>query len=257
MKADENRLIPYLIVVIPLTLVLLASFFIGSFYLEKMRQHFNFTKEQAIKEHTESKKVKSQMWTKQLNLLFEYRYNSIQEEIESELNARVKMAYKNAMQIHEKYKNKKSFTEIQSRIIDALSNISDGEDRGVIFVTDYKGNSILMGSQNRDKNNLAAYIDADLRSIVLEEIQIARKKGVGLLTSRDEKTLEKEIILVKDLKEYNIIIGSNIRVADKIEELKVSLLEMVKSIPVDKSDFIAVFDAKIEKYISATIVITQ
>lgn len=252
MKADENRLIPYLIVVIPLTLVLLASFFIGSFYLEKMRQHFNFTKEQAIKEHTESKKVKSQMWTKQLNLLFEYRYNSIQEEIETELNARVKMAYKNAMQIHEKYKNKKSFTEIQSRIIDALSNISDGEDKGVIFVTDYKGNSILIGSQNRDKNNLAAYIDADLRSIVLEEIQIARKKGVGLLTSRDEKTLEKEIILVKDLKEYNIIIGSNIRVADKIEELKVSLLEMVKSIPVDKSDFIAVFDAKIEKYISGT-----
>jgi signal transduction histidine kinase len=252
MKADENRLIPYLIVVIPLALVLLASFFIGSFYLEKMKQHFNFTKEQAIKEQTESKKVRSQMWTKQLNLLFEYRYNRIQEEIEAELNARVKMAYKNAMQIHEKYKNKKSFSEIQSRIIDALSNISDGEDRGVIFVTDYRGNSILIGTQNRDKNNLVAYLDADLHSIVLEEIQIARKKGVGLLSSRDEKTLEKEIILVKDLKEYNIIIGSSIRVADKIEELKVSLLEMVKSIPVDKSDFIAIFDAKEEKYISGT-----
>ncbi|MBU1927399.1 cache domain-containing protein [bacterium] len=250
MKADENRLIPYLIVVIPLALVLLASFFIGSFYLEKMRQHFNFTKEQAIKEQTESKKIKSQMWTNQLNLLFEYRYNRIQEEIEAELNARVKMAYRNAQQIHEKYKNKKSFSEIQSRIVDALSNISDGEDRGVIFVTDYKGNSILIGSQNRDKNNLAAYLDADKRSIVLEEIQIARKKGAGLLTSRDEKTLEKEVILVKDLKENNIIIGSSIRVPDKIEELKVSLLEMVKSIPVDKSDFIAIFDAKKEKYIS-------
>lgn len=250
MKTDENRVIPYLIVVIPLALVLLASFFIGSFYLEKMRQHFNFTKEQAIKEQIESKKVKSQMWTKQLNLLFEYRYNRLEDEIAAELKARVKMAYTNAQQIHEKYKGKKSFTEIQSRIIDTLSNISDGNNRGIIFVTDYKGNSILLGSQKRDKKYLAAYLDADARSIILEELQIARKRGEGLLTSRDEKTFEKEIILVKDIQDYNIIIGSSIRVPDKVQELKTSLLEMVKSIPVDKSDFIAIFDAKKEKYIS-------
>jgi signal transduction histidine kinase len=252
-KTDENRLIPYLIVLIPLALVLLASFFTGSFYLEKMRQHFNFTKEQAIKEHTESKKTKSQMWTQQLNLLFEYRYNRIHEEIEEELNARVKMAYTNAKQIHEKYQNKKSLAEIQSRIIDALSNISDGGDEACIFITDYNGNSILLGSQKRDKKNLAAYLDADMRSITLEEIQLARKKGESFLTSRDAKTFEKEIILVKDLKDYNIIIGSSIREVDKQKELKASLLEMVKSIPLEKSDFIAIFDARKEQYISGTI----
>jgi signal transduction histidine kinase len=250
MKTDENRVIPYLIVIIPLALVLLASFFTGSFYLEKMRQNFKFTKEQAIKEHTESKKTKSRMWTEQLNLLFEYRYNRIDEEIEAELNARVKMAYKNAKQIHEKYQGKKTFAEIQGRIIDALSNISDGEGKGCIFVTDYNGNSILLGSQKRDKKNLSAYLDADLRSITLEEIQLARKNGESFLTSRDAKSLEKEIIFVKNLEDYKIIIGSSIRVSDKQKELKASLLEMVKSIPLEKSDFIAIFDAKKELYVS-------
>ncbi|MDD2790729.1 MAG: cache domain-containing protein [Sulfurimonas sp.] len=247
----ENRLIPYLIVIIPLALVLLASFFIGSFYLEKVAKHFNFTKEQALKEHLAAKKAKSIMWTKQLGLLFDYRSNRVEDEINQELRTRVNLATRNIQQIDEKYKNKKSFAEIQSRIIDTLSNITDSEGRGYIFVTDYNGDSLLLGSQRRDKKNLINYMDADARSIILEELQLARKKGEAMLQSRDVDTLERESILVKNLEAYKLIYGSSIREVDKQQELKSSLLEMVKSIPVDKGDFIAIFDAKKELYISS------
>ncbi|MDD3059553.1 MAG: cache domain-containing protein [Sulfurimonas sp.] len=247
----ENRLIPYLIVFIPLALVLLASFFIGSFYLEKVAKHFNFTKEQALKEHLDAKRAKSLMWTKQLDLLFDYRYKSIEEEINQELLARVNLASRNIKQIHEKYKNKKSFAEIQSRIIDTLGNITDSEGREYIFATDYNGNSLLLGSQKRDKKYLVDYMDADARSIILEELHLARKKGEAILHSRDAQTLESELILVRNLEAYRLIYGTSIRPVDKQRELKSSLLEMVQSIPVDKGDFIAIFDAKTDLYVSS------
>jgi hypothetical protein len=62
----------------PLTLVLIASFFISTFYLEKVTNYFNSAKERSIKEHIDSKKAKSEVWIKQLNLLFDYKYNQSQ-----------------------------------------------------------------------------------------------------------------------------------------------------------------------------------
>lgn len=245
MKINENRLIPYLIVAIPLSLVLLASFFIGSFYLEKVSKYFNFTKEQAIKEHIDAKKTKSLMWAQQLNLLFEYRFNRIEGEIEEELKSKIKLVSKNTMLIQEKYKGKKSFAEIQNKILEMMHNISAGENQAYIFAIDYNGNSLL---EKNKKNN--SYEDADMRSIVLEEIQLARKKGEGFLISKSAVTLQKELILVKNLEAYNMIFGSSIQVLDKQQELESSLLEMVRSIPLETSDFLAIFDAKKELYIS-------
>ncbi len=248
-----RKLIPYLIVIVPLTLVLTASFFITTFYLEKVTTYFNSVKELSLKERMDSKKAKSEMWTSQLNLLFDYRYNRIEEGLERELKSRIDIAYKTARFIYDKYKKKKSKKEIKSRIVDALGHMRYGDYGNYIFITDYKGNSILMGNQNMDKKKLVSYLDADYRSIILEEIQKVRKRKEGVLKSNNSIDNKKEIIFVKDLGAYNWFIGSVMKVQDREESLKASLLDMVKNIPLDDSDFIALYDDKRAIYLSEKI----
>ena len=232
----SEKFIPYFIVAIPLSLVLVASFFITSFYLDKLSSYFDSAKERAIKEHVESKKLKSELWVKQLNLLFDYKYSRIDESLRDQLKEKVDMAYKSANYIYEKYKNKKSKKEIKERIVDALKIINFSDKDCNVFITDYNGNAVLKSSYDMN------YVDADARSIVLEEIQMVRKRTQGYIRTRDYNTKKYSRILVKDLGVFDWFIGCKVNETDKLDELKRTLLGMLSSIPLDKSDFMGLYD---------------
>ncbi len=244
----REKFIPYLIVAIPLTLVLTASFFITSFYLDKVNDYFDSAKERAIKEHVDSKKIKSELWAKQLNLLFDYKYSRVEEHLKDELRTRVDIAYKSAVYIYEKYKDKKSSKEIKERIMDALTQMNFGNNAPV-FIGDYDGNVVL--NKNTDNIMFSTYVDADGRSIGLEEIQIVRKKGEGYLRTRSFKTKKYYRILVKNLGLFDWFVGCDISEGDKVDELKRTLLGMVSSIPLDKSDFMGLYDGKENIFLSS------
>ncbi len=244
MRLNENRIIPYLIVVVPLALVLTASFFITTFYLEKVGAYFHKAKERSIKEHVDSKKAKSEIWVKQLNLLFDYKNNKVEEDINIELKTRVDMAYESARFIYEKYKGKKSKRDIKERIVDALNQMMYSGKKDYIFITDFSGNNILSRSPLLNQKNISAYVDTDGRSIILEEIQKVRKLGEGFLESNFYPGAGKQIILVKNLDMYNWYIGSSVNVLQQKESLKSVLLGMVQSIPLDSADFMGLYDDK-------------
>lgn len=244
MKINEKKIIPYLIVVVPLALVLTASFFITTFYIEKVNAYFQKVKVGAIKEHVESKKAKSEIWVNQLNLLFDYRNIRVEEDIKTQLQKRVDMAYKSARFIYEKYNGKKSKKEIEERIIDALNQMTYSTKKDYIFIADFAGNSILSRSSLLNQKNISAYEDVDGRSIILEEIQKVRKEGEGFLESNFYTGSGKQIILVKDLDMYDWYIGSSTNVLQKREALKSSLLRMLQSIPMDSADFMGLYDGR-------------
>ncbi|MEA2091764.1 MAG: cache domain-containing protein, partial [Campylobacterota bacterium] len=235
MKINE-KIIQYLIVVVPLALVLTASFFITTFYLDKVGAYFHNAKERSIKEHVDSKKAKSEMWVKQLNLLFDYKNNRVEENIKRELKTRVDMAYESARFIYEKYKGKKSKRDIKQRIKDALNQMTYSAKRDYIFIADFRGNNILSRSERLSQKNISAYEDSDGRSIILEEIQKVRRRGEGFLESNFYEDAGKEIILVKNLDIYDWYIGSSINFLQKQESLKSTLLDMVQSVPMDSAD---------------------
>lgn len=248
---NEKRVLSFLIVVVPLALVLTSSFFITSFYLEKVNNYFEKAKQRAIKEHVESKQLKSELWVKQLNLQFEYRYSQINEKIEKDLKSRVDRAYDTAKYIYEKYKGKKSRQDIQQRIIDALERITYNDKKNYIFMTDYKGNSIVTGSQKLKSKNIMNFSDSDGRSIILEEIQKVRKYHEGFLRSRFFVDRAWQKIYVKDLGFYNLFIGSSVYEIQEVQQLKDSLLRMIENIPVEKSDFMGLYDDKKAIYLSS------
>jgi len=242
MKLNERKLIPYLIVIVPLALVLVASYMMSSFYLKKVETYFNSAKERSLGEIISTRKESAELYAKQINLLFDYKYSRVTENTRRELKARIDVAYKTARFIYEKYKGKKSDKNIKERIVDALGSMQYGENKNYVFITDYRANSILLGTQNIDKNSLASYMDADYRSIVLEEIQKVRRHKEGFLNSCDAKTHEKEIILVKDLGALDWFIGTSIKLNTKAKEIKSRLIDMVQNLPTDKSNFILLFD---------------
>lgn len=249
MKMNEKKLIPYLIVVVPLMLVLSVSFFISSFYINKVTNYFAKAKESSIEDYIETQKEQSELRIKQLMLLFDYTNNRVEPLMKQELEKKVAIAYNTAQKIYNKYRAKKSKREIRQRIKDALSEMVYDEKSGYIFITDYDSNAILNGS-HLTSEEIALYKDADNRSIILEEIQKAKKYGEGYLKSRRFDDKEEEIIFVKDLKIYNWYIGSSKRVSTAQRELKSKLLEMLKNMPVDSSDFFAVYEEGKKLYIS-------
>ena len=243
MQLSSKKLIPYLIVVVPLVLVLSASFFITSFYLNKVKGYFNSAKERSVKERIELKKNESELYAKQINLLFTYKYNKLDEEIKKELEARIDIAYKSARYIYEKYKKKKSSRDIKERIIDALSHMRYSGGQNYAFISDFNGNSILLGNQNIKEKEFSTYLDASNRSIILEEIQAVRRHHKAFIESVNANDLKKEIIYVRDLEAFGWYLGSVIRLDDKIKQLKVKLLDMIKSLPLQRGSFLLLYEA--------------
>ena len=242
MKLNEKKLIPYLIVLVPLSLVLMATYMTSSFYLKKVEIYFNSAKERSLNEIISARKESAELYAKQINLLFDYKYLHIEEYAQRELDARIDVAYKTARFIYEKYKKKKSNKNIKERIVDALGHMKYAEHENYVFITDYRANSILLGTQDIDKKSLASYVDADYRSIVLEEIQKVRRYKEGFIKTRDANRGEKEIILVKDLGAFDWFLGTSIKLNTKAKEIKTRLIDMVRSLPVDRSNFILLFD---------------
>ena len=242
MKINENKLIPYLIIIVPLALVLTSSFFISSFYLEKVTQYFTSAKEKRMDDFLKTKKAKGEMWIKQLNLLFEYKNARIEEKIKKELRVELDLAYKISQYIHKKYKNTKSKKDIQQRIVEALKNVSYKGINNHIFITDFLGNNILSGSHKLSKKNILSFEDSDHRSIVLEEIQKVKKSGEGFINSDFFKDGESLTIMVKDLKIYDWFIGTSIYDKNVLKESKSFILDMIKSIPLEEGDVLAIYE---------------
>ena len=237
MKIKATTLIPYLIVIVPLALVLSVSFFISSFYINKVTNYFEQAKENSIHDYINLQKAKSELKVNQLILLFEYTNNRVAPAIKKELKSKVDIAYNIAHEIDEKYKKKKKLAK--QRVKDALYELVSDNEYDTIFITDYRANAILLGSHLEDEN-IAQYLDKDSRSIVYEEIQKVRRHGEGYIKSV-RNSGDKEIIYVKSLDLYDWYIGSNILVKNEREKVKANLLEMIKSMPVDKSEFVGVY----------------
>lgn len=176
-------------------------------------------------------KEQGELWVEALIEYFEKEQKRQLLEIEEELRAKVALAYKSALEIEAKYRGVKSKREIQKRIKELLLRVSYNREQGYIFLTDYSENSLLLGSQKIAQDNFNSYLDADNRSIVLEEIQKVRKHGEGLLQSRVKGSESIEMIFVKDLDIYEWFIGTSIEIKGQEQKLKKELLALLQSYP--------------------------
>ncbi|MCW8838861.1 MAG: cache domain-containing protein, partial [Thiovulaceae bacterium] len=247
---DKTKLIPNLIIIIPLSLILVVSFFIGTFYIDKVEEYFEQARKNSISEYITNKKNESEIWVNQLDSLFKYKSDSIDSSIKKELKTRVDLAYESAKYIYEKYKKTNSKRDIKNRIKDALSKMYFNEKKNYIFITSFNGQSILSGSRELEDKNIMAYSDADGRAIVLEEITKVKKHKDGFIKSNHYQGGGVKTIYVKDLGFYDWYIGSTIFDTQQLELVKQNSYDIIRSTPIPQNNFMAIFDNKKPIYLS-------
>jgi len=250
MKIDKNKLIPKLIIIVPLVLVLAVSLFISTFYINKVTSYFEKAKERSISEYIKTKKSESEVWVNQLNIFLDYKNNNIQQLIKDELKLRLDVAHKSAIYIYRKYKNKKSKKDIQQRILDSLSQMDFEDNTNHIFIRSFRGKNILSANKKLENVDLLVYNDADGRAIILEEITKVRKRKEGFIRTRFSEGSGVLQEMVKDLGFYGWYIGTSVHEVQQKEKDKHIILQMIKSIPMESSDFMAIYDDKKSIYLS-------
>ena len=245
MSINEKKLISYLIVIVPIALVLLASFFITSFYLKKVNTYFDSAKERSISKYIDSKKLQSEMWVNQLNLLFEYKNTKIEETAKLELKATLDKAYKSARDVYEKKKSK-------TKVLNAIYKVNKRE-KGSVFITDFTGKNIIARDDNLNKSNISAFKAVDGRATILEEIQKARKYKEGYIVANLYEGKGVSLIAVKDMDMYSWYMGSFLNLDKKEELVKSTLFDMISAIPMEKTDFMMLYEGSETIFISKSI----
>lgn len=250
MQIDKFFLMPKLIIIVPIILVLSLSFFVSSFYINKVTTYFVKETERSIDEHIKSKKSESEVWVNQLGVYLDYKNNKIQDEIKKEIKIRLDVAHKSATYIYNKYKNQKSKKDIKQRILDSISQMDFEDNKNHIFIRTFNGKSILSANKKLQKADLLVYNDADGRAIILEEITKVRKRKEGYIRTRFSEGSGVQLEMVKDLGFYGWYLGTSIYEAQQKEKDKHKTLEMIKNFPIQNSDFLAIYDAKKSIYLS-------
>ena len=239
---------PYLIVIIPSLIAVGISLLVSTLYMEKITNYVKKAKENEINDYMKFQKEQSEWKLNQLFTLFNKTNSTVESVVKKELKERVDLAYRVAHDIRGKYRKKKKKSDLKERVKDSLFEIVYNGEYDTIFVTDYNANAILLGS-HLESEDITSYLDYDNRSIVYEEIQKVRRHGEGYITSR-RKDGDKEIIYVRDLDMYKWYIGSSILLKTVENQIKSQLLDTVEKMPINKTDFIALYQGDAKLYLS-------
>ena len=255
MIVQEKKFTSFSILTLPVILVFLLGYFTANFYTLKTKQYLEKEKKKEISNYIKSKKSQTALKLNQIMLLCQESSKKIESSVKEELKSRVNLAYRVAHDIKGKYRKKKSKRELKNRVKDALFELVYNGEYDLIFVTDYNANSVVSGS-HIENDNLVDYLDYDHRSIVYEEIQKVRRHGEGYITSRNLNK-ETEIIYVRDLEMYKWYIGSNKLIRKEQEKIKLDLLNSMNNIPLDKSEFLSIYENNTTLYRSEEFELTK
>jgi len=233
-----------LIIITPLVAIAILTVVITSFYVDKLNYYFHENAARYLDEYVISEKRQGEELIKDINILTKYSAEHLEESVKEELDARLKIAYRTAEFIYDKYKGRLSNKAIKERIIDALSSMSWHGKTNYIWITDYDGESIHSGSRDLQNVNISSWKDADGRAIILEEIQIARKYGEGYLKTRFRPGASLQIEKVVDFKHFNWYFGSGIHLDRALQQKKEALLDLIEKAPKDNSGYVVLFEKK-------------
>lgn len=245
-KMKEKHFLSLFILFAPLGIVLSISFLMVSFYSHKIQNYLEHVEKSSLNRYIDTKKSQSELWVDNLAQFMDKSQKQVKPTIRNELHQEVSSVYNSAHKIYEKYRTKESSKALKERIKDALSYGVCGENSAQIFLTDFKQNSILKGTQTLGKDGIVNYADADHRVIVLEEIQKVKRHQEGFIESKNSITGQKEIIFVKDLKLFDWFIGTNRTLESQERKVQNKLHDIVTNTSYNSSEFFAIVGQKKE-----------
>ena len=233
MRLNSKKMKPYLVVILPLATLFFILSSITSHYIQKITLHVKKVKEKEINGYVKLKGINSKIWVDNMIVIFEKEYEKSLRNVNQELEQRINTAYKYSLDVKKKYEKKQK--QLTQLIISKLSKMNYEGTNSNIFLVNYDGDTLLGSNSYKDING---------RSIILEEIQTARKLGSGFITSKLDYKGTKRYLFVRDLKFNKLFIGVDLHLNRRDWHLKQKLLEIIKNTYIEKGDYILIFEDK-------------
>ena len=239
-----------LIVITPLVSLAILTVVITSFYIDKMRLHFNANTEQFLQEYVAFEKREGEAYVQDIKTLASYTDENLQSRVKGVLDLRLVLASRTANYIYDKYHNRISDKALKNRIQDALYNMRWQNSKNYVWITDYEGNNILSHTPSLMEKNIIDLTDADGRAIILEEIQVARKYGEGYIKTRFREGESEQLFKVVDFKHFNWYFGTGVHFDHIIQEQKDAILDLVAKAPGSDSSYLLIYEGNNTVYTS-------
>lgn len=199
-------------------------------YNQKISEHMKQQKEENIKRYIALKKENATVWLDNSITRYEQAYQESKVKIKEDLQETMQSALKGIKRI-KKTNKKKSIRDIKY-ILSKLNNKLHSTD---VFLANYRGDT-LYGSNNKE--------DVEARTIILEEIQKVRRRGIGYIVSTIDSQGTKRHILVQDLGMHQLFIGVNLYEQGNNAEIKNSILKELNNIILDTTECLSISEGE-------------
>ncbi|MGE0051364.1 MAG: cache domain-containing protein [Arcobacter sp.] len=191
----------------------------------------------------------------EVNKIYDYiihkKLNS-EKELKQDIKSRVLAIHNMMTYIYEKYKDKESAEQIQTRIKDALKALRFNDNRGYFYINTMEGKSILHPLYPQFENKSILDFEDNYGSKFIEnvinDLKIKKESYNEYYWKKPEAFNKlkqyKKITFNKVFEPYNWYIGTGEYLEDFEEKIKKEILEYISSIKYSKNGYIFVIDEK-------------
>ncbi len=165
----------------------------------------------------------------------DYTIEKTERVLKEDIKERTVIVLESAESIYNKYKGKKSESEIKERIKDYFKNIRFNKERGYFFVISMDGVSEVTAATPQDEGKSILNIkDIHGKEFVKEFINIVKNRGEGYSEyywiRPDGTKGERKISYIKLFKPYNWIIGTGEYIEDVTKDMQKECSERISKV---------------------------
>jgi two-component system cell cycle sensor histidine kinase/response regulator CckA len=163
-----------------LLLATVSSIIFAAIWLHSEIDQFRVNEERIESDYIKFQRQLLQYEVSQAISYIKYEKSRTEEILKNTIRDRTYEAYALANGIYQKYEGKKSLSEIQELVVEALRAIKFNHDRGYYFAADLNGTNRLFGDKpDLEGQDLSDLKDSKGQHVVRDMIKLVRKKGEG------------------------------------------------------------------------------
>ncbi|MEE4255317.1 MAG: cache domain-containing protein [Desulfuromusa sp.] len=231
---------------ITIAAVISLAVILTTLHISTHNKNFNQRAENMRIDHITQQKSLIKREVERVVDLISERRSRREQETKAMVKRRVYEAYAVAQNIYQQNIAKKSKTEIEIMIVEALRDLRFEQGNGYYFMTRLNGVSILSAATpNLEGLNLSEFQDKTGKYIVKDLIRIAKDPGEGFYEYYWTKPAfagqnHKKISYIKQFEPLGLFLGTGLYVEDVDAEIKADLLSTISSIRFGENGYIFV-----------------
>lgn len=237
MKTLSERLLPPLVMLLPVSVLILGAFALW-YVVAGPATAVSHPSNAAA-----SMRSKTDILATDLVAQMEYRRGRFSHRINTELKSGVDRAYTAVEAMYERYEARLDPVLLKSVVKDSLAQLLRETEGAGVWIVDLKGQPVLLPQDSEQNGDLLDAQSNRFRSIVHKAVDTAETKGEGWFRSSFALAKEDQLVYVRKFEPFGWVLGSGISVETADSDLQSDLLAAVQESAWPAEAFLGVYDA--------------